>query len=359
MTATSERLLERDAEVARLRRALAAATDGAGGVTVLAAPAGLGKTALLEAALAEAAANGLRPLTARAGELEQEFAFGVVRQLVEPAVVAASDEERARLLSGAARRAATVLDLEPDAALDRDVHATLHGLYWLLLNLAADGPLVLAIDDLQWADEPSLRCLAYVARRLEGVPLAIVATMRTEAAGGRVELPDAATDSASAVAATAARLTAIEELLAGPGAERIEPAPLSVEAVAELLERALGRPSEPAFATACRAHTAGNPFLLSEVVAELAAEGVAPTAARAAELERIVPTRVGETLRRHLARLAPDARALAAAVAVLGEGAELPVAAELAALGRARAAVVAAELVGAQVLAPAAAPRFR
>ena len=66
--------------------------------------------------------------------------------------------------------------------------AALHGLYWLALNLAAERPLVLAIDDLHWCDRPSLRFLAYLARRLEGQPILVAATVRTGEPGTDVAL---------------------------------------------------------------------------------------------------------------------------------------------------------------------------
>ena len=54
----------------------------------------------------------------------------------------------------------------------------MHGLYWLVVNLSTDGPLLLAIDDLHWCDRASLRFLVYLVRRLEGLPVLVVATVR-------------------------------------------------------------------------------------------------------------------------------------------------------------------------------------
>ncbi len=99
---------------------------------------------------------GIATFSAAASELEQEFAFGLARSLFEPAVD--RPEEREQLLAGAAGRAAPALGFEQTA--EPDLHATLHGLYWLLVNLSAAGPVLVAVDDLQWADEPSLRWLA-------------------------------------------------------------------------------------------------------------------------------------------------------------------------------------------------------
>ena len=131
-----------------------------------------------------------------------------------------------------------MLDLDPDAAADRDVHATLHGLYWLAVNLSARSPLLVAVDDVHWADEPSVRWLAYLARRLERLPIALLATVRTEAgpAGPGSDTGRAALDA-----------------LVGEGARRrLEPAPLSTAAVAELLEAGLAAPPEPGFTAACQ-----------------------------------------------------------------------------------------------------------
>jgi predicted ATPase len=51
-------------------------------------------------------------------------------------------------------------------------------LYWLLANLTVSAPVVLALDDLQWADEPSLRWLIYLCHRLEGLPVLVAASIR-------------------------------------------------------------------------------------------------------------------------------------------------------------------------------------
>ncbi|MDQ4049545.1 MAG: ATP-binding protein, partial [Actinomycetota bacterium] len=89
----TERLLEREAELALLRDTLGRAASGAGGVVLIEGPPGVGKTRLLEAARADALTAGMRVLHARATELEAEFAFGVVRQLVDPVLRGSSDEE--------------------------------------------------------------------------------------------------------------------------------------------------------------------------------------------------------------------------------------------------------------------------
>jgi hypothetical protein len=167
-------LLERSGELARIESALTEARSGSGTFVVIEGPAGIGKTSLLAATRAAALENGMRVLRARATELEREFAFGVVRQLFEPALVDASDAERAELLEGAAGVAAGLLGLGGRAIVDvrrgsevDHSFAILHGLYWLCANLAVVGPLCVVVDDAQWADAPSLRYLAFLVTRLE------------------------------------------------------------------------------------------------------------------------------------------------------------------------------------------------
>src|SRR5919106_1176365 len=94
-------LLEREAELDALERLVEVARRGEGRLAVVEALPGLGKTRLLGETRARASAHGLQVLSARAGELEGEFAFGVVRQLFEPVLAAATEDARADLYSGA------------------------------------------------------------------------------------------------------------------------------------------------------------------------------------------------------------------------------------------------------------------
>ena len=175
-------LLERERELTAFVKVLSEARQGRGQVVLVEAPAGLGKTSLLKAASRIATDAEFISLRARASDLERDFAYGCVRQLLEPAVARASGHERTRLFDGAASLsaplfAATNAPQQPHMA-DTSV-SILHGLYWLLNNLAVERPLVLSVDDLQWSDVASLRFLAYLAPRLDGLPLAVFASRRT------------------------------------------------------------------------------------------------------------------------------------------------------------------------------------
>ena len=144
--------------------------------------AGAGKSALLAAAVQRARASGLRPLVARGGELEQEFAFGVIRQLFESLVSAADVPTRRRLFDGAAAPAGWVLSPEPDHGPDRSGggFAAMRAIFWLACNVAASGPLLLVVDDAHWVDASSLRALSFVARRVADVPIALVIAARED-----------------------------------------------------------------------------------------------------------------------------------------------------------------------------------
>jgi AAA ATPase domain len=102
-------LLEREAQVAALRALADGAQSGGGRFVVIEGTAGLGKTRLLAEGRAIADSAGMRVLAARGGELEGEFAYGIVRQLFEPLLAVVSPDLRAELLSGPAALIAPLL----------------------------------------------------------------------------------------------------------------------------------------------------------------------------------------------------------------------------------------------------------
>ncbi|MEA2243205.1 MAG: hypothetical protein QOD24_2761, partial [Solirubrobacteraceae bacterium] len=159
-------LLERERELERLERAISAAVDGAGSVVAIEGEAGIGKTSLVGYATGCGSSAGMRVLRARGGELEREFALGVVRQLFEVLLASATRQDRDRWLAGAAGLSAPVLSSVPvgDGA-GQEPSSVLHGLYWLSANLSVEQPLLIAVDDAQWADTASIRFISYLAPR--------------------------------------------------------------------------------------------------------------------------------------------------------------------------------------------------
>ena len=126
--------------------------------------------------------SGLTPLSARGNEGESELAFGVVRQVLEPALPP-DRERRSRVFSGSAALAEPVLMLSPeqlDAVPTKgDPLVTLHGLFWVCSNLADEGPYLLVVDDLHWADSASTRFVSYLANRVADLPIALLVAYRT------------------------------------------------------------------------------------------------------------------------------------------------------------------------------------
>jgi class 3 adenylate cyclase/DNA-binding CsgD family transcriptional regulator len=307
-------LLEREAELAAMNAVVDAAYSGAGRVIAIEGRAGMGKTRLVAEARALAAEIGFEVLVARSADLEQEFAYGVVRQLFEPYLASLALDEREEVMAGTAGLADRLFgDEELTGAASGDVSfAVLHGLYWLAANLAARSPTAIVIDDLHWTDASTLRWLTYLARRLEGLPLLVVLGLRPPEQSVEKDL--------------------LTELIADPSALVIRPTALSVTSVASLARDEFKVEPEEPFVVACHAATGGNPLFLRAILDAIHGEGFSPTAENAGRVREIGPEAVTRAVTLRLSRLPTEARRLAAAVAVLGDGAELRHAAELAEL---------------------------
>lgn len=322
-------LLERDAELGVVDQIVEQTLRGQPAVLLIDGSAGIGKTRLLGAARDKARAADHRVLTARASDLERELPFGVVRQLFEPAL--ADPKAEASLLEGAAAASARVFEPPAPGNADRDgSFSTLYGLFWLTANIAAEGPLLLAIDDLHCCDRASLRFLAYLERRLEGLRVLVAATVR------------------SGEPAAESRL--LGELAAGSASVTVRPAALSRDAVAALVRERLGKRADPTFCDACSRATGGNPLLLTELIKTLGAEGVTPDAEHADMIGAVGRRAVSHMVLLRLARLPADAVPVARAVAVLGDGAEVPLMAALTGLDESRVAEATHSLVAAEIL---------
>ncbi|MEA2442437.1 MAG: hypothetical protein QOH76_3861 [Thermoleophilaceae bacterium] len=321
-------LLERDEELEALGAAVEEATSGAGRTIVVEGPAGAGKSALLAAAAA-GADHGARVLHATGSEFEREYAFGAVRQLFEPLLVAAPEETRRRLLAGSAAPAAWVVDSSSASDSSRGRaeagFAVLQAIYWLAANAATDAPLLLAVDDLHWLDESSLQALAFLARRLDELPVGLLVTLRPSELDAPAELIDA--------------------IRTVPGATRVSLPPLSRAGVATAVRKRLPDAGDD-LCSAFYEASAGNPLYLHELLLSVTGTGaVTADAIRSAA----IPT-LAERLARRIVRVDPQAEALAASMAVLGDGGSLQVAADLANLDRERSAAIARRLTDIEVL---------
>ena len=299
-------LVERRVELGQISDAVGIASGGEGAVLLIEGSIGVGKSALLNAVRDAGGRAGLRVLTARGGEVERGLGWGVARDLLVPAVSDLDTVKRERLFSGAAARAGAVLGiagmrqaLPPEGSLATAIHA----LYWLLVGMTATGGVVLAVDDVHWSDDASLRWLAYVAPRLEGLPVLLALAIRDGDEG-----------------AAAAR-----DALIGSSAPEfvLRPRALSAEGAAELTRELVRRRAEPEFVDACFEATAGNPLLLTQLARALKAEGLDPSRATAATLSRFDLSDVARSVLVRISRLAPEASQVAAGASVLGTGARL------------------------------------
>ena len=326
-------LVEREGELAALEGLLAG-----GGVVVVEGGAGIGKTALVEVGCRRAGELGWEVSRARGSELEAGFAFGVVRQLFELRVAGLDPGEREQVLAGPAGAAGRLFSGEAGVGLADDASfAVVHGLYWLAVNLAAAGRLLIAVDDAHWADGPSLRWLAYVAGRVQGLGVGLLVALRPG---------EPACDEPPLLR------------VRGEASVVLRPRLLSLAGVSALLGEGAGGGVSEEVCAAVKRVSGGNPFYVREAVraAELAHGGLAG----------LDPDAVGlggaEAVRRHVTvrvrGLGPEALSLAQAVAVLGDGCELRHAAAVAGVEVEDALGLAAGLVRLEVLESDDPPRF-
>src|SRR5947209_2615099 len=180
-------LLEREGELGVMAALVARVRGGEGALLVVEGQAGVGKTELLRAAGGLGEAEGLRVLRTRGSELDRAFAFGVVRRLLERGVA----DDPGLLTGGAEPAAAVCAAAGGETHPEEGVFASLQGLHWLVVNLAAGKPLLLLADDIHWADTASLRWLVFLAERVEDVEALLVVATRPGEPGADQELLDA------------------------------------------------------------------------------------------------------------------------------------------------------------------------
>jgi len=303
-------LVERERELGRIDACLEQAAGGRGATMLVLGPAGQGKTALTRAAVSAADERGFTALVATADQLGTRSPFGVVRRLLDQALMALAPADREALGVGLARLAVDYLVGEVATPVEHgDLMA---GFDWLVAGLARRGPLLLVADDVQWADEESLLFLGSLRHRISTLPVLVLAAAREVGPDGR--------------------RPALAALVADRDAEvlRLDD-PLSEAGVSRLLRDAWGE-VDPEAAHAVSEVSGGNPFLVLAVARLLTGTGrvTAPV------VRDVVPGSVIDSVVERLAGLGDAERDLARAVAVL-ETTPTGTAAELAGLDLDRA----------------------
>ncbi|WP_198680563.1 AAA family ATPase [Lentzea terrae] len=258
-----------------------------GTTTVVEGAPGTGKTAALDDLAARWEASGRHVVRARASALEGELPFGIVAQLfdmVDPGLVPSE-------ALGALQLTTSTADF-----------AVLHGVYRLAATLAGSSGLLIAVDDAHWADAASLRWLAYLALRVQRLPISLVLAV---GAGERCDDP-----SYGEIIAACRRVT-LDNMSLDDIAALISPAPA------------------PEFVAACLEATGGNPLTVTRLVKALAEDGVPPTAEAAWRVAQRGAEVSGEIMAARLRRRPAAVVAAAHAMAVLGPSPHPGVLAEL------------------------------
>ena len=305
VTAASRGLPGRDRELAELTAAWAKAAGGEPGVVLVIGEAGIGKTRLAETLAAEAASSGAMVLGSRCYETERSLFLQPVVEALLPAVTGLPAAELRELLGDDAPpfatlvpEAAAVLGPMPAdrVAVDMQRLRTFHSVLTFLRALAARTPVLLMVDDLQYAGQSTIEFVHYLGRHLGGTRMLTMATVRAENA-----------DVGAALAAVAGR---------------VEVGPLGPEAVGQLASQA----GQAALTDRILRQTRGHTLFVVEVLRALAeGDSGLPETLRSAVQARV--RRLGATAEQ-LLRMAAVLGATVDPVTVAGM-ADMPPAAAL------------------------------
>ncbi len=274
--------VERDGQLRVFRELLADAVAGRGRILLVSGGVGSGRTELLTRFTELAYAAGARALTAAGSWAEKDLDLALVEQLFHSTELPPALAGRARSL---------VLPAEPtiqqaDARLIQETCA-------VLLAMAREDPLVIVIDDLQFADPASLQTLLYLQRRVRSVRVLLVFAEVAQSRPAHAVLHD--------------------ELNRQPGFRHVRLEPLTRAGVGELLARRLGAMTGARLAESCHPLSGGSPLLVHALADDQLAARTAPDA----DLE--VGTAYGLAVLRCLRRGDGRSLRLAQGLAVLDE----------------------------------------
>ena len=335
----------RDAEIERMRGGVDSAQSGSGSLQLLVGEPGIGKTRAAEELATYAQVRGVRVHWGRCREDDGAPAYWpwvqAMRDLVresDPVAMAwqmgAGAPEVASLVPEVAER----LDIEPADLTDTEEarFRLFDSVTTFLVAAARDRPMMIVLDDLHWADEPSLLLLKYAAAETASSGLLICGTYRD------VEL---------------GRHHPLARVLGELGGDRVTLRGLDVADVERFIEMTSGAPPPRGLAEAVHAKTDGNPFFVGEVVRLLASEGRLSEELPVGE-EPEIPQGVREVVGRRLDRLSDSTNQALRVAAAMGREFEAELVADVTELSPDQLMTVASEAIAERLVTDLGGGRF-
>jgi class 3 adenylate cyclase/tetratricopeptide (TPR) repeat protein len=310
------RFIGREAERADLRRFVEQAASGYGGFVMIGGEPGVGKTRISEEVAEEAAGRGMMALVGHCPETESGLPYAPVVEIMEATMRGVSKETLRIAFGESASELAKMVpelrrifpNLPPPLELppEQERRYLFNSFTEFVERASRMQPLLFVLEDLHWADEPTLLLLQFLAERVAGMPVLLLGTYRD------VEL-----DVDRPLART------LEGLIRRRLAHRVNLNRLGREDVSEMLNVLSGRETPSSLVEAVYNETEGNCFFVEEVYQHLNEEGKLFDSSggwrnevRVGEIE--VPEGVRLVLGRRLARLSEGARRALSASAVIG-----------------------------------------
>jgi serine/threonine protein kinase/class 3 adenylate cyclase len=346
------RLVGRDPELATIKAAMDNALGGHGSLLMLVGEPGIGKTRLSEEAGVYARLRGAQTLVGHCHETEAGLPYlpfvEAIRQYVTErpaedvrAAVGDAGSDVAKLVSEIRER---IPDLPPSPPGDpeQERYRLFESVTSFLINAAKAQPLLLVLDDLHWADRPTLLLLEHLARKLAGARLLVIGTYRDVELDRRHPLG-----------------SILADLRREHVYERVLLKGLSSEAVAQLVAAIAQQELDQqgvALAEAIHRETEGNPFFIEEIIRHLGESGAVyrkagrwVTDAQSVD-ELSIPEGIRDVIGRRLSRLSETCNQALGHAAVLGREFNFDVLARMSGLGEDALLAAVEEALAAQMI---------